>query len=389
MRVYLKAGRERRLENFHPWVFKDDLLRADEGIPAGEVVDIHGENGVFLGRGYANLGSSIPVRVLTRERRAIDLAFYRKAISRAIGRREGLVSGTNAMRLVSGEGDALPGLIADRFGDYLAVQFRNAGVERHRELITQALRHEAGVSSAFERSDTSERAKEGLAERVGPLWGEPPEAVEFEEDGLRFRFSPAKGQKTGFYLDQRDNRRLMASLVGEGSRLLDVYSYTGGFSLQAAKNGATSLAVDKDAAALATLEATARQNGLDRKIGVRLGDAIDVLDALVKEGRRFTHAVLDPPTLAKRKDEVPAAKRLFTIGAKNVLRMLEPGGVLMVTTCAFHLKLDDLVEAVRFAGADAERRLEVLNVTFQPPDHPWVLQIPESLYLKTLVLRAD
>jgi 23S rRNA (cytosine1962-C5)-methyltransferase len=245
-----------------------------------------------------------------------------------------------------------------------------------------------GASSAYERSDTAERAKEGLPERTGPLWGEAPDPVEFAEDGLRFRFSPSRGQKTGFYLDQRDNRRRVAALVGEGSRLLDLYSYTGGFSLQAAARGATCLAVDKDPVALGALEEGARLNDLGPRVGVRLGDALGVLDTLVREGRRFTHAVVDPPTLAKRKDEVTAAKRLFTLVTRNVLRMLEPGGHLVVSTCAYHLKLEDLLEATRFAGGDAGRRLEVLDVTFQPPDHPWVLQIPESLYLKTLFLRA-
>ena len=149
------------------------------------------------------------------------------------------------------------------------------------------------------------------------------------------------------------------------------------------------MAVDKDPVALQALEKVARNNTLDKRIGSRLGDALEVLDQLLREGRTFTHAIIDPPTLAKRKDEVTAAKRIFTIATKNTLRMLEPRGIVMVSTCAFHVKVDDLLEAVRFAAGDAGRRLEVLDVTYQPSDHPWVLQIPESLYLKTLILRAD
>ena len=256
-------------------------------------------------------------------------------------------------------------------------------------MILEALRLETGAMSAFERSDTSERSKEGLEPRVGALWGEVPERVTFQEDGLTLGFSVTQGQKTGFYLDQRDNRRRLAAMVDDGSRVLDVYSYTGGFSLHAAQRGAKAFAVDKDPVALATLETTARANKLEAQIGTRLGDALEVLDQLVREKRTFTHAIIDPPTLAKRKEEVTAAKRVFTIATKNVLRMLEPGGVVFVSSCAFHIKLDDLIEATRFAAGDAGRRLEILDVTFQPADHPWILQIPECLYLKTLIVRTD
>jgi 23S rRNA (cytosine1962-C5)-methyltransferase len=387
-RAIVKSACRKRLENFHPWVFRGDLLRV-EGDPArGEVVDVLDELGGFIGRGYVNADGAFPVRILTLDRKAIDLAFYRSRIHRAISRR-GTLPGTDAVRLINAESDGLPGLIVDRFGSFLSVQLRNAGTERHRDLILEALRLETGAENAFERSDTSERSKEGLEPRVGTLWGEVPERVTFTEDDLQLAFSVIQGQKTGFYLDQRENRRRLASMVDGSSRVLDVYSYTGGFSLHAAKRGATAFAVDKDAVALATLETTARANGLESRISTRLGDALEVLDQLVREKRSFTHAVVDPPTLAKRKDEVTAAKRVFTIATKNVLRMLEPNGIVFVSSCAFHIKLDDLIEATRFAAGDAGRRLEILDVTFQPADHPWILQIPESLYLKTLILRAD
>ncbi len=387
-RAIVKSACRKRLENFHPWVFRGDLLRV-EGNPArGEVVDVLDEMGGFIGRGYVNPDGAFPVRILTLERKPIDLAFYRSRIKQAISRR-GTLPGTDAVRLINAESDRLPGLIVDRFGTFLSVQLRNAGTERHRDLIIEALRLETGADCAFERSDTSERAKEGLEPRVGTLWGEVPDRVTFHEDDLQLSFSVTQGQKTGFYLDQRENRRRLASMVDGSSRVLDVYSYTGGFSLHAAQRGATAFAVDKDAAALATLETTARANKLESKISTRLGDAHEVLDQLVREKRNFTHAIIDPPTLAKRKDEVIAAKRVFTIATKNVLKMLEPTGIIFVSSCAFHIKLDDLIEATRFAAGDAGRRLEILDVTFQPVDHPWILQIPESLYLKTLILRAD
>jgi 23S rRNA (cytosine1962-C5)-methyltransferase len=397
-KLFLKPNRERRLENFHPWVFKDDVERFEGDPKPGEVGEILASNGAFIGTGYINARASIPARILSFKREAIHLDFYRKTIRKALEKRGAALSNgpglnglgnTNAQRVINSESDGLPGVIADQFADFLSVQYRNAGTERHRELISEALKLETKATSAFERSDTGERSKEGLESHVGVLWGEVPNQIDFLEDDIRFRFSPTDGQKTGFYLDQRDNRRRMASMVDASSRLLDVYSYTGGFSLHAAAKGATALAIDKDPVALAALEKAASLNQLEKKIALRLGDALEVLDQLVKENRKYTHAIIDPPTLAKRKDEVVAAKRIFTIASKNVLKMLEPGGILMVSTCAYHIKLDDLLEAVRFAGADAKRRLEVLDVTFQPADHPWILQVPESLYLKTLILRAE
>jgi 23S rRNA (cytosine1962-C5)-methyltransferase len=387
--LVLKPNRERRFRNFHPWVFKDDVesWRTQPATP-GEIVEVRAADGAFVGLAYANPSSSIPARILSLERKKIDGEFYRKKVRVALEKRNS-ISGTNAKRVVNAESDGLPGVIADLFGDVLSVQLRNAGAELHRDLILEALKKETGASAAFERSDTSERQKEGLAPRTGTLWGTVPEWVSLEEDGIQIGFSPSGGQKTGFYLDQRDNRRRMAALVNTSSKLLDVYSYTGGFSLHAAAKGAQCMAVDKDPVALQALEKVARLNNLDKKIGSRLGDALEVLDQLLREGRSFTHAIIDPPTLAKRKDEVTAAKRIFTIATKNALRMLEPNGIVMVSTCAFHIKVDDLLEAVRFAAGDAGRRLEVLDVTYQPADHPWVLQIPESLYLKTLILRAD
>jgi 23S rRNA (cytosine1962-C5)-methyltransferase len=387
-KLFLKPNRERRLENFHPWVFKDDVDRFEGDPKPGEVGEILATNGAFVGVGYINARASIPARILSFKREPINLDFYRKAIRKALEKR-GTLQNTNAQRIINSESDGLPGVIADQFADFLSVQYRNAGTERHRDLITEALKLETKAVSAYERSDTGERSKEGLESHVGVLWGDVPNQIDFLEDEIRFRFSPTDGQKTGFYLDQRDNRRRMASMVDASSRLLDVYSYTGGFSLQAAAKGATALAIDKDPIALAALEKAASLNQLEKKIALRLGDALEVLDQLVKENRKYTHAIIDPPTLAKRKDEVVAAKRIFTIASKNVLKMLEPGGILMVSSCAYHIKLDDLLEAVRFAGADAKRRLEVLDVTFQPSDHPWILQVPESLYLKTLILRAE
>ena len=180
---------------------------------------------------------------------------------------------------------------------------------------------------------------------------------------------------------------MMAALVGPGQSFLDVYSYTGGFSLHAARRGAKTVAVDKDAAALATLEAVARANKLSA--GARLGDALDVLGQLEREKRRFDAVVLDPPTLAKRRDDVPGAKRIFSEASARALRMLIPGGHLLISTCAHYLKVDDLLDAARVAAGEVGAAAEVVAVTYQPADHPFMLAVPESLYLKSVLLKTS
>jgi 23S rRNA (cytosine1962-C5)-methyltransferase len=386
--IELKANRDRRIRNFHPWIFKDDIANVIGNHNAGALLEVRDVGGGFVAQAFYNPNANIPARVIAWDRRKIDLEFYRRLVRRAIEKRRNMGE-TNAKRILNAESDGISGVIADQFGDCLAIQIRNAGAEAHRNLILEALQKETDASAAFERSDTTERSKEGLQPHVGILWGDVPDTIAFLEDRIEFFFKPFEAQKTGFYLDQRDNRRRLASMMDSSSKLLDVYSYTGGFSLYAALAGASALAVDKDPVALQTLERCAAKNGLDKRISVRLGDALEVLDQLLIEKRRFTHAVIDPPTLAKRKEEVLSAKRIFTIACKNVLKMLEPNGILLVSTCAYHIKVEDLLEAVRLAGSDAGRRLEVLDVTYQPQDHPWILQVQETLYLKSLLIRAE
>lgn len=383
--VTLNSAAVRRIAGRYPFGHSADLQDAPAGLVAGEVVDVREPGGRFLGRGYFNAAGGTPLRMLAWDDRDIDLKFYRERVRAALARREGRISGTNAVRVLHAEADGLPGVVADQFGDVLSVQLRNAGVERHRDLILRALREETGAAAAFERSDTAERRKEGLELVSGVLWGDVPERVEFFEDDLKLHFAPMDAQKTGFFLDQRDNRRLMRSLVRGGDQFLDVYSYTGGFSLHAAKAGAKSTAIDKDNVALGVLEREARENGV--QVGLRWGDALEQLSALEREKRQFQAVVLDPPTLAKRKDDIPRAKRIFTDGAAAALRMLTPGGHLLISTCAHYIRVDDLLDAARVAAGAAGTDAEVVAVTHQPADHPHLLSVPESLYLKSILLR--
>lgn len=385
--VTLKPGAVRRVAGRYPFGHAGDIGTADAGITPGEVVEVRAPDGTVIGQGYFNPQGATPLRMLTWGRENIDLEFYRSRVRSALARRAGRVSGTDAQRVLYAEADGMPGVVADRFGNVLSVQLRNAGAERHRDLILRALREETGAASAFERSDTGERRREGLDLRTGVLWGDVPERVTFFEDDLTLHFSPMDAQKTGFFLDQRDNRRLMRSLVQPGEGFLDVYSYTGGFSLHAARAGAQPVAIDKEEKALGVLERAARENGLS--VGMRWGDALEALTALEREKRVFGAAVLDPPTLAKRKEDVPRAKRIFSEGAERALRMLREGGHLLISTCAHYIRVDDLLDAARVAAGEARCGAEVVAITYQPADHPHLLSVPESLYLKSILLRKE
>ncbi len=388
--LILKPDVESKLRNFYPWIYAHEVEAVEgEGAP-GQVVEVKTARGDFVCRAFFNPNSHIPARVLTYEpKQKIDRAFFEDRMRAAAKLREGRVTHTNARRLIHAEADELPGLIVDRFADTLVIQIRNPGMEAYREEIVRGLKHVFAPTGIYERSDTQAREEEGLEPRAGLVWGQVPPKIELFEDDVHFQVSVEAGQKTGFYLDQRDNRRLLASLVTPDSRVLDVYAYTGAFSLHAARAGAQALAVDKDTEALQLLEANAQRNGLADKVGARWGDAVEVMDNLAREGRKFTHIILDPPTLAKHKNDVPRVKQLFTQITARALAMLDPGGILFLSTCAYHISVNDLIESARRGASEVHRRAQVLTITYQPADHPWMIQIPETLYLKTLVLRAE
>lgn len=393
--VVVKPERVKKLQNQYPWLYADEIAEIRGDAHAGELVEIRDARGDFIARAFFSPTSHIAARIITYDAsEKINRAFFERRFEQALARRVHAIVNTNALRLVHGEADQLPGLVVDRFAETLVVQFRNAGVENFRKEILQALKKIFPAQGAYERSDTQARREEGLELRVGVLYGDVPNEISIFEDDVEFFVNPLAGQKTGFYLDQRDNRRLLRTMVmgsdaAQPSRVLDVFSYTGAFSLHAAKAGAHALAVDKDQVALQQLEANARRNNLSERVGARWGDAEKVLAQLVQERRSFSHIVLDPPTLAKHKNEVPPAKQLFTRLTTDALRLLEPNGVLFLSTCAYHISVNDLIEVSRIAAGDVSRRASVITVTYQPTDHPWILQIPETLYLKTLVLRVE
>lgn len=376
--MVVKPGKEKKVRNFYPNLYPDELEEIPKQAGVAEAV---AADGGFLAVGYFDPGSRIPFRAYRFDRGPLDRTFFIRRFQRALGKREGM---GQSYRLVHGEADGLPGLVVDRFGEILVLQVRTRGMEALREIWFPALLEVVAPKGVYERSDVETRRQEGLPERVGVVYGEVPEVLAVEEDGLVFPIPLALAQKTGFYLDQRENRRLFEGMVRPGDRVLDVFSYVGGFALRAARRGAYALAVDKDLEALSILDQVALRMGL--KVDIRHGEALEVLRGL--QGP-FDHILLDPPTLVKRPEEIPPMKRHLVDLLREALRLLAPGGYLWLSTCSYYLKAEDLLEVARRAAADRGMRLRVHGLTYQPRDHPWSLHVPESLYLKTLILQED
>lgn len=380
--VIAKAGKEKKVRNFYPGLFADELESIPDRPGVVRVLSIQND---FLGVGYYDSRSRVALRVYRFEDGPLDKKFFLGRFRRAKEKRAKL---DQFHRLVHAEADGLPGLVVDRYGEVLVVQVRNRAMEALRETWLPALLEVAEPAGIYERSDMDSRRQEGLPEKVGVLYGEVPQVLEVHEDGLVFPIPLALAQKTGYYLDQRENRRLLEQLTQPGERVLDVYSYVGAFALRAARKGAYAMAVDKDLDALGVLDRTASRHGL--RVDIRQGDAVDVLENLARSGiPPFRHVLLDPPTLVKKPDELPRIKRLLVDLVRPALRLLDREGWLWFSSCAYYLGVDELLEVARRASADEGRRLRVHAVHYNPPDHPWSLHVPESLYLKTVLFQDD
>lgn len=381
LKLVALPGKEKKTRNFYPNLFADELQAPP---PAAGVCEVYAADGAFLGVGYADPKGKVAVRLYRYSLGKLDKAFFVGRFKRALQRRQNL---GNTYRLVHAEADGLPGLIIDRFGGLLVLQVRNRAIEALRSEWLPALIEAVQPTGVYERSDTEARQQEGLTDRTEVLWGQVPQVLSIEEDGLLFEIPLALAQKTGFYLDQREHRRLFEAMVQPGQTVLDVYSYVGGFALRAARKGAKALAVDKDLTALGVLDRTASRMGL--AVDIRAGDALEVLRQLVIQGSRFDHVLLDPPTLIKKAEDLPRIKRLWVDLLRPSLQMLKPQGWLWLSSCAYYFGAPELLEVSRRAASDEGRRLRVHTLSYQPSDHPWSLHVPESLYLKTLVLQDD
>ena len=385
----LKKNQDRRIRAGHPWIFSNEI-DAVEGEPeGGAVVDVVDSRGAYLGRGYVNRHSLIAVRLLTRSRDPIDAGFFKKRIARALAWREEMLPGARTLRIVSSEGDFLPGLVVDRFEDVLAVQVTTLGMEARKDWIQAALLDVLEPRAMVLRNDSPMRKLEGLPLETGVWHGtyEPPVAIEV--DGLRYEVDPLEGQKTGFYLDQRMNRRLLAGRV-TGARVLDAFAYGGAWGLTALKEGAAHVTfLDRSEAALESARANVALNGFESgRADYVVSDAFDALPRMVEARQRFDTVVLDPPALVKSRTKLGAGLKGYRELNRRAMSLLPEGGWLFTNTCSHHVSPEDFLRVLGESARDAHRPFRFLEWGKQSPDHPILLASPETSYLKCAVLRA-
>jgi len=387
--IRLREGKERSLLRRHPWVFEGSIARGSAD--AGELVRVEAHDGRFLAWGAYSPSSSIRVRAWSfDEAQRIDAAFFTQRLQQAIALRARLGIASDGQRLVHGEADGLPGLIVDRYGDVLSAQFGAAGIERWRDVIADALLSITGLTRLYERSDASVRALEGLPERTGWLRGDGPTALAITEHGWQLGLDVALGHKTGYYLDQRENRHRFAQLVRQlGCRtVLNCYSYTGGFSVAALAGGAQHVTtVDSSAPALDQARDNLRRNGFDDTAHAFVdADVNAYLRQCLAEGRSFDAIVLDPPKFAPTAAHAERAARAYKDINRLGLKLLAPGGLLLTFSCSGGIPGDLFHKIVAGAGIDAGVNAAILQRLEGAPDHPTTLEFPEGEYLKGLAL---
>ena len=379
--IVSKRG-EARVRSGHPWIFRSDVVRAD-GVGPGAVVRVLGPGGRPLGFAFYSSQSEIRLRMIQRGE-ALSPSFVPERLQAARAWRETVAAGAEACRIVHGEGDGLPSLVVDRYGDFVVVQTLSQATDALKAEIVSALVALFRPRGILERNDPRVRALEGLPAQVGVLHGEVPETVTVAEDGVRFEADLWRGQKTGLFLDQRENHA-MARGYARG-RVLDAFTYNGGFGLAAAAKASEVVAVDVSADAVARVRRNAELNGIGN-VTAREANVFDLLRELADAGERFDTVILDPPAFAKSKAAVEKARRGYKEINLRALKILSPGGCLVTCSCSYHVHEGDLEEILVSAAADAGATVDVVEKRRQARDHPVLLGVPETYYLKCFVLR--
>ncbi len=388
-RITLNKNEERRIKSGHPWVFSNEIRDVAGDRTAGIAAELYAAAGGFIGVGHYNPHSLIAFRLVSRQREDIDTdEFYERRISAALAHRQTRYPGLSTFRAVYGESDFLPGLVVDKYGDYLSLQLLSAGMDSRRAQIVAALRKIFAPLGIIARNDVSVRKLEGLDEQVELLWGDVPESVHMEENGLTFQVNLREGQKTGGFLDQKENHLLLRG-ISAGKNVLDCFCYTGGWAVHAASFGAASvLGIDISARAVAQAGSHARLNKTSDRVRFEECDAFERLRSLHQEGKRFGVIVMDPPAFVKsRKNIAEATKGYLTIN-RRALDLLEPGGYLITCSCSYHMGREAFRDLLVQAARLAKREVRLVATCSQAADHPVLLSFPESEYLKCFVLQA-
>jgi 23S rRNA (cytosine1962-C5)-methyltransferase len=379
----VNAKGEKRIRGGHPWVYRSDVVDAQDVSP-GCIVDVYGPRQRLLGRALFSDRSQITIRMLTRDDTPVDEAFFRARLHSAISFRQSLDINATAYRLVHGEADLLPSLIVDRYEDYLVMQALSQGMDVLAPRMTQLLVELTGAKGVLARNDPKVRQLEGLDQQVQVMHGTVPDAITVHEAGVTYTVDPWRGQKTGLFLDQRENREAAARYAH--GRLLDCFSYNGGFALALAKACDTVEALDVSADAVARITANAAANGLANVIA-REGNVFDELRHLERDGTRYDTIVLDPPAFAKNKASIPNALAGYKEINLRALHLLNPGGYLVTCSCSYNVDEAMFAGVVFEASADAHIPVTIVEKRMQGRDHPVLLGVPETYYLKCLILR--
>jgi 23S rRNA (cytosine1962-C5)-methyltransferase len=385
--VLLKARGEDRVRGGHPWVYRSDIADVVDPSP-GAIVEVRGPRHRLLGHALFSDQSQITIRMISRaaspNEPPIDDAFWRARLDAAIRFRDALQINATAFRLVHGEADLLPSLIVDRYDDYLVIQTLSQGMDRLAPTLVRLLAELTGAKGILARNDPKVRRLEGLDQKVEVLYGEVPETIQVYEAGITYTVDPWRGQKTGLFLDQRENREAAARYAR--GRMLDCFSYNGGFAMVLAPHCETVEALDVSAEAVARIAANAAANGITN-LTAREANVFDELRHLERDGARYDTIVLDPPAFAKNKASIPNALAGYKEINLRALRLLNPGGFLITCSCSYNVDEAMFGEAVLNASADAHIPVTLVEKRMQGRDHPVLLGVPETHYLKSFILR--
>jgi 23S rRNA (cytosine1962-C5)-methyltransferase len=387
-RVMLRKGAHKRIQSGHPWLFKTEVETIEGDYSPGDIVDVISGKGRFLGRGYINPRSQIIVRMLTNKQEEIDEEFFRKRIEDAWQYRKRMLKEPDYCRLIFGEADFLPGLIVDKFGEYLVVQTLALGVDLRLDMILRILENLLQPKGIYERNDVPVRELEGLAQKKGFLKGEFPTLLTVYENGLPFYADVDEGQKTGFFYDQRENRLTLEPIV-KGAKVLDCFCHTGSFAIHAAKYGAREvMASDISEFAIGLARKNAELNHVAEVVNFQVVNAFDLLRNLTEAKEQFDVVILDPPAFAKSRNALEGAARGYKEINLRGLRLVRNGGFLITCSCSYHMDSDLFLAIIEDAAQDVGRKIRQIEYRVQAKDHPILLSAPETKYLKYLMVQV-
>jgi len=388
-KVIIRKGAHHRIENGHPWVYQTEVDNIEGEFEPGDIVDVHNSRLRFIGRGYINPRSQIIVRILTREQETIDREFFKRRIEAAWRYRQRFLSEPDYCRLIFGEADFLPALIVDKFGPIFVIQTLALGIDVYKDMIVSLLDELFTPDGIYERNDVPVRELEGMDQRKGYLKGEFSTTIQVRENGIPFWADIENGQKTGFFYDQRENRRLL-KYFAQGAEVLDCFCHTGSFSVHAALYGAKSVTgVDISPQAIELAEKNAALNNVGATCSFQVANAFDVLRSLSDDKRKFDVVILDPPAFTKSRSSLEGAVRGYKEINLRGLKLVRPGGFLVTCSCSYHIDRELFSAVVVDAALDAKRVIRQVDYLSQAKDHPTLPGAPETNYLKFMVLEVQ